>query len=318
MAKAIQARKYQLTINNPREAHMDHDEIRDALAPMNLDYYALGDEIGAQGTYHTHVFLYRKTPIRFSTIKSKFPTAHIETAYGTCQENVDYIKKQGKWLGSSKSETTVDGTYEEFGTMPLVDETQSKKAALIDAIKSGASNAEVLRMFPEYAFHVRDLDSIRQTVLNDKYRSEYRDLDVTYLWGEPGVGKTSYIYKKYQPEEIFRMTTYYKTHLNFDAYTAQKVVVFEEYHSEIEISALLNLLDRYPMMLPARYNDKVACYTVVFITSNIPLEQQYENLQIEEPQTWNALIRRITRVVHMTKFGIEVTDDMSKWRLEDE
>lgn len=35
-------------------------------------------------------------------------------------------------------------------------------------------------------------------------------------------------------------------------------LVFEEFHSQIPIGDMHNYLDIYPLMLPARYNDKVA------------------------------------------------------------
>ena len=43
---------------------------------------------------------------------------------------------------------------------------------------------------------------------------------------------------------------------------------------------MLNLLDVYPPILPARYSDKVACFTKVYITSNLPLNRQYETVQL--------------------------------------
>ena len=52
---------------------------------------------------------------------------------------------------------------------------------------------------------------------------------------------------------------------------------------------MLNYLDIYPVMLPARYYDRVACYTTVYIPSNIPLEQQYTEIQRSNLEAWNTL-----------------------------
>lgn len=49
-------------------------------------------------------------------------------------------------------------------------------------------------------------------------------------------------------------------------------------------------------MLPARYNDRVACYTTVYITSNIPLGEQYQDIQRYKLETWRAFLRRINTV----------------------
>ena len=59
-----------------------------------------------------------------------------------------------------------------------------------------------------------------------------------------------------------------------------------------------------PVMLPARYFDRVACYTIVYITSNIPLEQQYPEIQKCKLETWNAFLRRIHTVTEFRKDGI--------------
>ena len=59
---------------------------------------------------------------------------------------------------------------------------------------------------------------------------------------------------------------------------------------------MLNYLDIYPLHLPARYIDRVACYTKVYITSNIPLSEQYKAEQQSRPETWKAFLRRIHKV----------------------
>ena len=67
-------------------------------------------------------------------------------------------------------------------------------------------------------------------------------------------------------------------------------------------------------MLPARYFDRVACYTTVYITSNIPLEQQYTEIQRSKLETWNAFLRRITTVTEFRKDGTicEVSHESNK------
>ena len=55
-------------------------------------------------------------------------------------------------------------------------------------------------------------------------------------------------------------------------------------------------LDIYPLQLPCRYNNKTACYTKVYFTSNKPLTSQYIWLQSDEPETWKAFTRRIHKV----------------------
>lgn len=96
MGKDTRHRKYQLTINNPGET-WTHEKIKTALKTLNLKYYCMADETGQQEqTLHTHIYLVTNvSAIRFSTVKSLFPTAHIEPAQGTSEENRAYIQKSG-------------------------------------------------------------------------------------------------------------------------------------------------------------------------------------------------------------------------------
>ncbi|MCC8100286.1 MAG: viral replication protein [Clostridiales bacterium] len=308
MANNSQSRKWALTINNPILFGFSHEKIVEILKMFILQYFCLADEIATTGTYHTHIFMLSESPIRFSTIKNRFEIAHIEKAYGTAQENRLYILKEGKWANTDKAETIVPGTFEEYGVLPSPREEKAPAMAqLVKDIQDGRDNVEIITDNPKFGFHVRDLDALRQTLLTGKYAKEKRQLEVTYLYGATGTGKTRYIFEQYPAQEICRITNY-RGHsgVNFDAYNCQDVLVFEEFDSQIPISDMLNYLDIYPLTLPARYNDRVACYTKVVLTSNIPLEAQYPAVQYGKPETWRALMRRIHNVIEYLPDGTKI------------
>ena len=298
MSANPQSRKWMLTINNPKDCGLDHDGMTALLSLFCPDYFCLADEIATTGTFHTHIFIYAKSPIRFTTLKNRFPTAHIEKAFGSAKENRDYICKEGKWLDDAKAETSVEGSFYEFGTVPSeVEERDPKMYRLLQNVKDGLSTTEIIDEAPSFAFKSRDIDVLREAYLAEKYRIQNRALTVTYLFGASGTGKTSGIFKKHPASEICRITDYNgKNGLRFDAYHGQDVLVFEEFNSQIPIEAMLNYLDVYPLMLPARYNDRTACYTKVYITSNRPLNEQYIDVRRYRAETWNAFLRRIHHV----------------------
>lgn len=299
MAANPQARKWALTINNPQNCGLNRDSITDSLKQFHPDYFCMADEIATTGTLHTHIFLYSKSPIRFSTVKNRFPTAHIEKVFGSAKDNRDYITKSGKWAESEKAETSIKDSFCEFGELPNENEEKSPKMfQLLQNVKDGLSTTEIIDNSPSFAFKVRDIDVLRETYLAEKYRSQNRKLTVRYLFGASGSGKTSSIYASHPAGEICRITDYNgRNGIRFDAYHGQDVLVFEEFHSQISIEAMLNYLDVYPLMLPARYNDRVACYTKVYITSNLGLGEQYIEAQQRAPETWNAFLRRIHFVI---------------------
>ena len=90
MGSNSQSRKWALVINNPSEAGLDHSAIKEILQRFSPAYYCMADETASTGTYHTHLFFYAPSPVRFATIKNRFPVAHIEKSYGTVQENRAY------------------------------------------------------------------------------------------------------------------------------------------------------------------------------------------------------------------------------------
>lgn len=308
MGNNTQSRKWSLVINNPLEAGLDHAAIREILHRFSPAYFCMADEIATTGTYHTHIFLYSPSPMRFSTIKGRFPTAHVEKAYGSAKDNRDYIRKEGRWAETDKAETSVADTFEEWGDLPSEKEEASPdKYRLLQSLREGMTPLEAVEDNPDRFYHYREIETVRQSILEDTYSTIMRQVEVTYLFGASGTGKTRGIFERHNPKSICRITDYGgRNGVRFDAYRCQDVLVFEEFHSQIPISAMLNYLDVYPIMLPARYNDRVACYTTVYLTSNIPLEAQYQEIQRYQLETWYAFLRRIHNVIEYLPDGSTV------------
>ena len=268
----------------------------------------MADEVATTGTYHTHIFLLAPSPIRFSTIKNRFPTAHIEKAYGSAKTNRAYILKEGRWADTDKAETSVPGTFEEWGDLPAEKEEEAPEMfKLIQDLRAGKTVMEIIEDNPKLAFRIREIETLRQAILEEKYGAENRALEVTYLYGASGTGKTWGIFETHDRKSICRITDYGgRNGVRFDAYHCQDVLVLEEFHSQIPISAMLNYLDIYPLTLPARYTDRIACYTKVYITSNIPLEEQYRDIQRYQMETWRAFLRRVQNVIEYLPDGSTV------------
>lgn len=292
-----QCRKWFITINNPLDHDMSHEQIIDCLSKIKkLDYWCMSDEIGGQEhTYHTHLYIYRSGQIRFSALKRLFPTANLKMAKGSSQECRDYIRKEGKYKDSEKACTNLKDTFQEYGELP--NEKQGSRTdlnTLYDMIKDGLSDYEILEENPNYMKRLSTIGQVRETLKYEEFRNKLRsEMHVEYWSGSSGTGKTSGIYAMYGFDNVYRVTDYKNP---WDSYKGQDVVVFEEFRSDVEITKLLIWLDIYPLELPCRYNNKTACYTKVFFTSNVPLYCQYKYIQSDEPETFKALKRRIHKV----------------------
>lgn len=88
MNKNPQMRKVLMTINNPSDCRLDLNMVDDLVVhEIKPQYYCRSMEVGEKGTPHFHPAIFCPSPIRFSTLKRLFPTAHIERAYGSMAEN---------------------------------------------------------------------------------------------------------------------------------------------------------------------------------------------------------------------------------------
>lgn len=303
----IQRYAFQLTINNPKAHGFPHDVIRKTLVNnfSTLYYFCMSDEQGS--CYHTHIYIYFTSRVRFSKIAKHFPTAHIEPAYGTVQNNIDYIRKSRKWKDTDKAETRIPNTFEEFGTVPKQKGHKPDMEELYRMVSEGLSNAEIFALNNDYILDATKIDQLRLALMQDKYKSTRRlDIHVTYCYGATGLGKTRGILDYHGDANVCRVTDYKRA--PFSGYTSfQPVLMFDEYRSQLPISDLLIYLDVYPIELPSRYSNHWAAYTYVYIVSNWSLEMQYEDVQKESPESWNAFLRRIHEVKVHQEDGTVVT-----------
>lgn len=297
MGQDSQSRKWQVTLNNPAEKGMTHEAIIEKIQEIkSIKYFCMADEIGLEThTPHTHIFLYCSR-LRFSTIKRMFSDGHIEQAYGTVEQNRDYIRKAGKWANDEKADTSVPDTFFEWGELPTEPGTgyRTDIAQIYSEIFNGASNAEIMARNPEAAQFIHKMDKIRQEILEAEYRDTWRELTVIYIFGPTATGKTRGVMETHGYSSVYRVTDYNHP---FDRYNQEPVLCLDEFRSSLAIGDMLDYLDGYPLNLPARYAPRVACFTTVYIISNIDLKEQYPNVQVAEPTTWRAFLRRIHHVI---------------------
>ena len=294
---ANQLRNYCLTINNPTQTDEQFGEYLQSLDHIKYFVFARekgdGTEANPGGTVHLQLYLEFSQGKRFKQIKQLFPTAHIEPRLGTKKAARNYILKVGKY--ADKAHTRI-GDIVEWGEF-AEERARTDLARITEMADNGATEVEIRKAFPtQYLVMKNKIRDYIQSLKEEQYKSTRRvNLEVTYIHGTTGTGKTRYVLDKFGDENVFRMTRYGNalTEEKFDGYQGQDVIIFEEYRSHIAISNMLNYLDIYGIALPARYGDKTACYTKVYIISNWKLEEQYKKIQSEYPDTWKAFLRRI-------------------------
>ncbi len=188
----------------------------------------------------------------------------------------------------------------------LLTGTSKQSADIFQMVLDGKSNFDIIKIYPSAYTKLAQIDQLRQMVVREKYKNQWRDLEVTYIWGESGTGKTRSVMEKYGYENVYRVSSYDHP---FDQYKGQDVILFDEFRSSLGLADMLSYLDGYPLELPCRYTNRQACYTKVYIISNIPLSRQYGWMIEREYESVKAFYRRIHHVYFMVEDWKLVEDD---------
>ena len=317
--------KYLLTFNNPSAHGITHDYIKNLISEKkNCVYYAMSDEIGLEEqTYHTHLFVVFRNPVKFDVIKDLFPTAHIDVARGSTKENRAYVAKTGKWKNSEKSETSVPNTFEESGE--LDDECgrghRSDLDDISDMLEDGMNPGEIMRQ----NFNYRRFEKMIRSAYFDKRKRETpikRNVAVHYIVGESGTGK-SFTYTQLCQERdedgIYFLTDY--DNGGFDLYCGEPVLFMDEYKGQLRFSQLLTITDCYKAQVHSRYANVIALWEEVYITSVFPPEELYKQMVTADARgrdKQTQLLRRITDITYCYIDGLgdyrRYTIPMSQYR----
>lgn len=272
----MKLRRCFFTWNNWQDDFKDKEAVEQYFQNLaHIRGYLIGFEIGdKEKTPHLQGLLFFNQQKTFNTLREYLKNNHIEKII-SLKDAIEYVKKDGEFI--------------EFGDLPTNQGKRNDIHEFRDAIIRGDTDLELLENYPSQFFRFQNqIDNVRQLILEEHYSKHMRtNLKVIYIYGPAGSGKTSSIYKHFSPTEIYRVINYKHP---FDSYNGQKVLVFDEFNSQIQINQFLNYLDIYPLQLPARYRDRWASYEIVFIISNYPLDKQYKYI---DDELYKALYRRI-------------------------
>lgn len=272
---------------------MHREEIEEALEPYS--YIGQLEEGSEDGYRHWQLLIDGgKSPIRFSTLKRRLPTAHLEPRSGPIQQAINYVTK--------KETRIIDEPRLEHGTIRPCDETGRRNDVEVvreAVLEKGLSADEVFLQVPESNRMTAMVEKL--VAARDRARhTKPRQLEVIWLYGPPGTGKTS-LAVEMGGKSYYRVTDYQHP---FDSYSGEEVLILDEFDGEIRLSTLLNVLDIWPTMLPARYADRVAAYNQVVLVSN---EAPWSFYSWAAASRRQALARRINTIMYVDASGAHDT-----------
>ena len=285
-----QARDWCFTVNNPVQSEQEFMSYLQTLP--DLRYVVFQREKAPEtGTEHYQGYFEFTQQKWFTTIKKYLSekaigvAAHIEARRGKRTQARNYCMDE---------DTRISPQYYEYGEF-IEDGERTDLTDIMHDIENGMSFYDLSKKHGNRFIRVMKwAKEFRQAHLENKYKRVFRNMQVYYIYGSAGCGKTSYVFNKHGYDDVYRTTNYEFGWV--DDYNGEKVLFLDEFRSSFKISEILDYLDGQPIRIRGRHYNRVACYDTVYIVSNIPLTEQYKNIQDNEPKTWAAFLRRITAV----------------------
>ena len=211
---------------------------------------------------------------------------HYEVRRGTQEEAIRYCRKE---------DGRQAGPYE-LGFK--ADSRQGERVDLIafrDAIRSGTRAVQLWTDFPRCMAKFPRMYTALKSTLRPKRKVK---LMVTLLYGKTGRGKTRLVYDNWEDDEEFFRWSVPNTTVWFDGYDGHKLVLLDDFAgkaSKMSLVMLLQVLDRYPILLPVKGSFIWWLPTNIAITTNIHPKKWY-NYKGREEQ-YRALARRVHEVL---------------------
>lgn len=261
--KNTRHRRWFLTVPAEGEKGVSKDEIEDALAPYESYLGQLEQGEGGTNYRHWQLVLCHSEPVRFSTLRRKLPTAHLEPVRDL-RAALAYVQKEDTRVPDA--EPLVKGKISPGPGQGHRSDLDELRRRILD----GQETADELILSDSGAWRhsrlVGDLVGAR-----DRHRQEgkLRDVQVRVVFGDTGTGKTRATLDGLQSLGSVCRVTHWGAGA-FDGYDGQDAIIFDEFAGQPPLTELLTWLDTYPVALPARYRPRQAAFVRVVLCANAP------------------------------------------------
>jgi len=278
------------TLNNYTAAEEDLVQTIDC---EDVAYLTYGREVGASGTPHLQGYLELLVRKRVGQLRNLLglQRGHFELRRGTAEQAITYCHKSdnepyvyGEPLGNKRGQ-------------------RSDLLAIKQSIDDGATDLEISSEF--FASWCRYRKSF--TVYRDlRSPPQPREVSVYVLYGEPGTGKTRFIFEREGADLWINSDPSLQW---FDGYGGEPAVLLDDYRGDGKASFLLRLLDRYPLRVPCKGGFLSWSPVRVYITSN--LSPPFGHNDISAP-----LKRRIKKVMHLNN-ALDFDDEQMMFKFQE-
>lgn len=221
----------------------------DVFAMLDVAYCIIGAEVGEGGTRHLQGYIELHKRTKFSTVLKMLPGCHVEQRRGTQKQAREYCMK--------------DGDYWEKGELK-----HSGKRTDLDSIRETARDYGMGEVVS-----IGSLQQIRVAEKYLEYNEESRDweMNVIWLWGEPGSGK-SRLAREMLPDAYIKSTA----NKWFVGYDRHENVILDDFRdSWMPLTDFLALIDRYGYVVENKGGCRQFLARNIIITSVFRPDQMY-------------------------------------------
>lgn len=240
------------------------------------------------GRDHFQGYVHFRHPQRRDTLLSKrFPRGtFLVASKGSAEENRTYCFKES---------TSVEGSRQEFGDMPVGQGKRTDVVELRDILDAGGGMLEVAQANFGLFLRYHGGLSVYERLVSSKFGRDFAT-DVIVYHGPSNSAKSAHV-RELAPDAYWLIPGTY-TNVWWDGYTGQADVVLDDFYGWLKYSFMLRLCDRYPMTVPTHNGMVNFRAKRIFITSNADPKSWYRRVEC------SALLRRI-RFVYFVDNSVE-------------
>lgn len=288
------ATAYAFTWNNPGlEPLVFHEQ----LLGLDPKYFVFQLELGrggdsevsteVSGTRHYQGYIHFKRQRRYAPLVRLFPGIWFQRARAGAAVNKAYCTKE---------DTRVDGPWE-HGTLPGGQGTRNDLNEFYSAVKAGKRLRDVIEthtsVVARYPRFYQTIVGLQMPTVRDG------GVKVILSIGPTGVGKTRAVMEAHAGSTDFYRIPIMGDRLWVDNYDRHKYALIDDFAgaaSKVSLTALLQLLDRYPVQAPTKGGHAWWYPERIYVTTNIHPALWY-NYRDRYDQ-YHALCRRFTTVLN--------------------
>jgi len=271
------SKNWVFTLNNYNETSYEDVWRR---IELHAKYAIVGREVGDSGTPHLQGYVQFPRRHNLSTVRALIHSgAHFEPARGGYESNKSYCSKDGNYREFGEPSTTQGGRPSRDSVARRYVELQQQSRGLGSISEFADENPGV------YYFSGHNL---RRNFLEKHPPINRPAIEVKWVWGKPGVGKSRMAHELYPDAYIKEPKTKW-----WNGYMLECEVIIDDYGPLcVDINHLLRWFDRYKCLVECKHG-MMPLYAYKFIvTSNFHPAQIFKFGDETHPQL-PALERRM-------------------------